>query len=168
MSTIVLCLYFICYVVTLRIGVYVMFCSHHPIYILTCFQDTILSADSVEGVSFTAWSQLNLLRSACAILAWLGYFTVFFVSALDHGIFVRNCQMVLNDLYQRLLNDQGLLLLRDSCLHWKNRFESMCGDGDKIASMGEADLQLLLKQQQRGAERTAVALKELQRNTKQE
>ena len=99
-------------------------------------------------------------------VAWV--LRISFKQLRDYDVLSRNCQMVLNDLYQRLLKDQGLLLLRDSCLHWKNRFESMCGDGDKIASMGEAELQVLLKQQQRGAERTAIALKELQRSSKQE
>lgn len=80
----------------------------------------------------------------------------------------RNCHMVLNDFYRRLLKDQGMLLLRNSCVYWKNRVETMCGDGDKIARMSESELQLLLRQQQRGADRTAVALKEIQRNIKSE
>jgi hypothetical protein len=64
-------------------------------------------------------------------------------------------------MYQKSMREKDILRLKDSCLYWRNKFEDMCGVGSRTVSMSTADLQALLKRQQRGAERTAIALKDL-------
>lgn len=53
------------------------------------------------------------------------------------------------------------LRLKELCRQWRNKVEDLSGEGTRLAAMGGPELQLLIRAQKRGVERTTVALKEL-------
>ena len=53
------------------------------------------------------------------------------------------------------------LRLKELCRQWRNKVEDLSGEGTRLATMGGSELQLLIRAQKRGVERTTVALKEL-------